>query len=133
MLFYVSKKVVAYILMDDKYLEKLRKWIDLDNQTTRLKSQLAKLGDKKKEVEDEIVEYITTHNLDKVTVNIADGTLKFAKRNTQQAISKKYLKATLMKYNEEQEPINTDAVLQYLVTNLETQTKMFIKRDMNHQ
>jgi UDP-N-acetylmuramyl pentapeptide synthase len=116
--------------MDDTYLEKLRKWIDLDNQTTRLKSQLAELGDEKKEVEDEIIEYIKANSLDKVTVNVADGTLKFAKRSSQQAMSRKYLKTTLMKYNEEQEPINTDAVLQYLVTNLETQTKMFIKRDV---
>jgi hypothetical protein len=118
--------------MDDKYLEKLRKWIDLDNQTTRLKSQLAELGDEKKEVEDDIIEYIKANSLDKVTVNVADGTLKFAKRSSQQAMSIKYLKATLMKYNEEQEPINTDAVLQYLLTNLESKTKMFIKRDVNH-
>lgn len=118
--------------MDDKYLEKLRKWIDLDNQTARLKSQLADLGDQKKELEDDIIEYINSNSLDKVTVNIADGTLKFAKRNTQQTISRKYLKATLMKYNEEQEPINTDSVLQYLIANLESQTKMFIKRDVNH-
>jgi hypothetical protein len=118
--------------MDDTYLEKLRKWIDLDNQTVRLKSQLAELGDEKKEVEDEIVEYIKANSLDKVTVNIADGTLKFAKRSSQQAMSIKYLKATLMKYNEEQEPINTDAVLQYLISNLESKTKMFIKRDVNH-
>lgn len=118
--------------MDDTYLEKLRKWIDLDNRTARLKSQLAELGDEKKQVEDEIVDYVKANNLDKVTVNIADGTLKFAKRSSQQAMSIKYLKATLIKYNEEQEPINTDAVLQYLVTNLESKTKMFIKRDMNH-
>lgn len=117
--------------MDNTYLDKLKRWIDLDNQTVRLKSQLAELGDQKKEVEEEIIEYVQSKGLDKLTVNIADGTLKFAKRNTQQAMSIKYLKATLGKYNEEQEPINTDAVLQYLVTNLQSKTKMFIKRDMN--
>lgn len=117
--------------MDDTYLEKIKRWIDLDNQTVRLKSQLAELGDEKKDLEEEIVEYVKSKGLDKLTVNIADGTLKFAKRNTQQAMSIKYLKATLEKYNEEQEPINTDAVLQYLVTNLQSKTKTFIKRDMS--
>jgi hypothetical protein len=117
--------------MDHQHLEKIRKWIDLDNKVVQLKSHLAELTDEKKELENDILEYIKSNSLEKVKVNVADGTLKFAKRSSQQAMSIKYLKTTLMKYNEEEEPINTEAVLQYLLTNLQTKTTMFIKRDIS--
>jgi uncharacterized protein YaaW (UPF0174 family) len=116
--------------MEPSYVEKMKEWLDLDNKGTRLRDELAEINEEKKELEEEILTYVERNGLDKVTVNVSDGSLKFPKRNTQQSISLKYLKTTLSKYNEEQSKINVDDLYKYLVSNLETKTKMYIKRDV---
>jgi hypothetical protein len=63
-------------------------------------------------------------------VTVSDGTLKFPKRSTQQSISLKFLKANLTKYSEEKSHINVEEVCKFLVSNLETKTKLSIKRDL---
>lgn len=116
--------------MYHQYVEKMKEWVDIDNKMMQLKEQLHELSDEKKEVEEEILKYVEVKGLDKVTVNIDDGTLKFPKRSTQQSISLKYLKTTLGKYAEDVSVINVEELYKFMVSNLETKIKMYIKRDI---
>ena len=116
--------------MDNEYVEKMKEWIELDNTYTSLRQQMNDLTDQKKLLEDDILKYVEDNNLEKVVVSISDGTLKFPKRSTQQAISLKFLKANLSKYNEEKSPINVEEVYKFLISNLETKTKLSIKHDV---
>ena len=116
--------------MDDQYVEKMKEWIELDNVYGSLRQQMSDLADKKKELEDDILKYIEENNLEKVVVSVSDGTLKFPKRSTQQSISLKFLKANLSKYNEDKSPINVEDICKFLISNLETKTKLSIKRDL---
>ena len=116
--------------MDNEYVEKMKEWIELDNTYGSLRQQMNDLSDKKKELEDDILKYIEENNFEKVVVSISDGTLKFPKRSTQQTISLKFLKANLSKYNEEKSPINVEEVCKFLISNLETKTKLSIKHDV---
>ena len=116
--------------MDNQYVDKMKDWIEIDNAYGALRQQMNDLADKKKELEDEILKYIEENNLEKVVVNLCDGTLKFPKRSTQQSISLKFLKTHLAKYNEEKTPINVEEVFKFLTSNLETKTKLSIKRDV---
>ena len=116
--------------MDEQYVEKMKEWIELDNIYGSLRQQINDLNDKKKELEDDILKYIDDNNLEKVVVSVSDGTLKFPKRSTQQSISLKFLKASLSRYNEEKSPINVEELYKFFVSNLETKTKLSIKRDV---
>lgn len=120
----------ATCTMDPIYVERMKEWVDIDNKLMKLKDQVQELNEEKKDVEEDILKYVETKGLDKVTVNISDGTLKFPKRSTQQSISLKYLKNTLAKYSEEKQDIDAEELYKFLVGNLETKTKMFIKRDI---
>jgi predicted site-specific integrase-resolvase len=116
--------------MDNEYVEKMKEWIEMDNVSSVLRQQISKLNDKKKELEDDILKYVEENNLEKVVVTVSDGTLKFPKRSQQQAISLKFLKSNLSKYNDEKEHINVEEVFKFLTSNLETKTKLSIKRDV---
>jgi hypothetical protein len=116
--------------MDTTYIDKMKDWIDLDNKTIELKEKLNEIANKKKELEDDITKYIEDNNFEKITVDVDDGHLKFQKRNTTQTISLKYLKSTLLKYHEEKEEINIDGIYDFLSSNLETKSKIYIKRDV---
>lgn len=138
--------------MDTVYIDKVKSWLALDNQSLRLKEEMEKkteklkleldtivegykqrmdkVGDEKKELEEDILKYVETNALEKMTLSLSDGSLKFTKKSTQQSVSLKYLKTTLGKYSEEKEAIDAEDVYKYLVSNLETKTKLSMKREV---
>lgn len=138
--------------MDTEYINKVKTWLALDNQSLRLKEEMEKkteklkleldaivegykekmdkVSDEKKELEEDILKYVETNALEKMTLSLSDGSLKFTKKSTQQSVSLKYLKATLGKYSKEKEAIDAEDVYKYLVTNLETKTKLSMKREV---
>jgi hypothetical protein len=116
--------------MEQEYIEKLNKWIDYDNSITELKEQLSKLNESKKEIEDVILKYVEDNNMFGVNVTISDGLLKFPKRKVQQGLTMKYVRSTLNKYNEDNNlHIDVDDVCKFLMSNLDTKQKVYIKRD----
>jgi hypothetical protein len=117
--------------MDDTYVDKLKEWIELDNQAIRLKEQLNDVNDNKKEIEEEILQYIEANSFDKLTINISDGNLKFPQATTKSPLSIKFLKNTLNKYNDEHgQTVDIDKILKFISSNMETKTKRYIKRDV---
>lgn len=119
--------------MDENYVNKVKDWIELDNQTLELKGSIAALNEKKKELEDEILKYVEEKKLENVTIALSDGKLKFAKQNVKQTLSIKYIKTALSKYNNEQtrqHKIDIDDLCQFLLDNLETTSKTTIKRSI---
>lgn len=116
--------------MDNHYVDKMKEWLDLDNTHGALRQQINDLTDKKKDLEDEILKYIEDNDYEKVVVSVCDGTLKFPRRTVHQAISMKFLKHTLNKYNDEKASIDVEELVKYVSSNLETKSKLSIKRDV---
>jgi hypothetical protein len=117
--------------MEATYVDKVKEWVDIDNKAMELKTSINELNEKKKELEEDIIDYVEKNQLENISLNLSDGRLKFPKTTVKQSLSMKYLKATLGKYNEEHASatqIDVDALCQYLVDNLETTTKLSIKR-----
>lgn len=117
--------------MEDTYVDKLKQWIELDNSITELKDELSVFVGRKKELEEEILQYVQEKSLDKVTIPTSDGALKFAKRKVPQAITMKYIKGTLEKYVQQEGDIgiNIENICKFLASNLDTKSKTYIKRD----
>lgn len=117
--------------MDETHISKLKEWITLDDQTLELKNSMNVLNEKKKEIEEDIMKYVEDKKLEDVTITFGDRKLKFAKVNVKQTLSIKYIKTALTKYNDElskSNKIDIDDLCKYLLENLETTSKVCIKR-----
>lgn len=124
--------------MDVEYIKKIQEWIQLDNRTIDIKNTIKTLQtdnkdifDKRDEVEKEIVEYIENNKMDMITINTNDGNIKFSKRNTTQPLSLKLFRSVLENYKKECPLVDTDDIYKYVVSNMESKTKISIKRTLH--
>lgn len=120
--------------MEQEYEEKLKQWIDYDNKLSLLKEEICKLNESKKSLEDEVLRYVEQNDMVGVSVNTSDGTLKFSNRKVQQSITMKYIRSMLHNYNvqlieQEDKKVDVEGICKFLVSNLETKQKTYIKRD----
>lgn len=116
--------------MDPEHIDKVKKWVTLDNKVQKSKEVIKTVQDDKKALEDEILDYVANNNCEKLVINISDGTIKFAKKTTQQSISIKYLKDILRKFSEEKQSIPHEELVKYITDNLEKHTSLTMKRDI---
>lgn len=133
--------------MEVAYINKIQKWVELDNVILRTqesvkphqealnknKEEVANLVEEKKKIEDDVLEYINKNKMDKLTINISDGTIKFGKKTTQQNLTLKTLKSLFDKYSETEQAgggVDTNKLYDYIVDNLEKKTTLFMKRDL---
>jgi hypothetical protein len=116
--------------MDPEHIDKIKQWVTLDNKVQKSKEAIKSVQDDKKALEEEILDYVASNNCDKLVINISDGTIKFAKKTTQQSISMKYLKDILRKFSEEKQSIPHDILLKYITDNLEKHISLTMKRDI---
>jgi predicted site-specific integrase-resolvase len=131
--------------MEVAYINKIQKWVEIDNTILRSqeglkvhqeainknKEEVSSLLEDKKKIEDEVLEYIQKNKMDKLTINISDGTIKFGKKTTQQNLTIKTLKTLLDKYSEgEDHNVDTNKLFDFILDNLEKKTTLFMKRDL---
>lgn len=116
--------------MDGLYVDKVKQWVELDNQSVELKTSLSKVNEDKKELEEDILDYVEQNKLENVSLTLSDGKLKFPKTVVKQSLSMKYIKTSLTKYNEENptSKIDIDNVCKFLADNLDSSAKLSIKR-----
>lgn len=116
--------------MDEVYVDKLKKWIEYDNSITQLKEKMSVLNESKKQIEEDVIQYIEHSGLSGVSVAISDGSLKFPTRKIQQSMSLKFIRSVVDKYNEEKgQQIDNEQFCQFLMSKLDTKQKIYIKRD----
>ena len=125
--------------MDSEYIDKVKTWVSLDNKVTRtmdtiksLKEDAQPYIDERKDVEEEILEYIQKNKYEKLTVNIADGTIKFGKKTTSTSLSMKLIKNLLEEYAMRNSPENIphSSIYDFFIENIDKKTTYFIKRDI---
>lgn len=118
--------------MDAIYVDKVKEWVELDNKVMELKTSINEVAEKKKELEEDIIDYVEKNQLENISLALSDGKLKFPKTTVKQSLSMKYLKTTLAKFSEDNPLANldVDALCKYLVDNLETSSKVTIKRSV---
>lgn len=116
--------------MDLEYIQKVKEWVEMDNQILSNKEQIKDVVERKKELEEEILTYIEHNKFDNLSLNISDGTIKFSKRNTSQPLSMRTLRIILNKYSHEKTTIDVDGICEFISTNLEKKTSIGMKRDI---
>jgi len=117
--------------MDLSYINRVKEWVEIDNKLLRSKNELKDIVDRKKQLEEDIIGYVETNKLDNLCLNITDGTVKFSKRNQTQSLSIKVIKSILESYiDKKNNNIDVDDICDFIVTNLEKKTQIFMKRDI---
>lgn len=77
--------------------ENIKTWVTLDNQLKSLNEKSKKVRDDKNNLEEGIMGYIETNNLNNATVNISDGKLRFVSTKQTSPLTLKYVEECLMK------------------------------------
>lgn len=130
--------------MEAAYVNKVKQWVEIDNKIIRAqdvlkphnevidkcKDDIKPLQEQKKLIEDDIVSYIESNKLEKLTINITDGAIKFGKKTSQPPITLKLLKFILDKYAEEEGDVDTGKLYDFILDNIDKKTTYFMKRDM---
>lgn len=118
--------------MNEHCIKLVKKWVDYDNVIEIKKTKLKDIQDKKKVVEDEILEYVEENDLKNLHINITDGNIKFSETKSNQMITQKYLKDAIESFfqNHTGSNINPKALYDYIMTNRETKTRLCIKRNI---
>ena len=116
--------------MDIEYIRKVQDWVECDNKILKSKDSIKEIVEKKKKLEEEIIQYVEDNKYDKLTLNITDGNIKFSKRNTTQPLSMKVLRTLLEKYSTSEENIDVVAIMKYISESLETKQKVHMSREI---
>lgn len=119
--------------MDIEYVTKIQKWVEYDNIVTKYKDDMKVYIDKRKDVEDEILDYIESNKYDKLTVNISDGNIKFSKKNTTQQLSMTVLRGILEAYNKTyKDTIDINGLMGFIKDSLEVKSKICMHREIKY-
>lgn len=116
--------------MDSVYVAKVQQWVECDNTLQTHKEAMKPVFEKKKKLEDDIVQYIESNNHNRLMINISDGMIKFGKRKITQSLSMKLLRKILEKFAETKEQIPIDDIMMYIEESLDVTQKMVMTREV---
>ena len=71
--------------------ESIQKWVSLDNQLRSLQDKTKQIRDDKNNIENGIIKYVDTHNLQNSVLKISDGKLKFTMVKQTNPLTLKYV------------------------------------------
>jgi hypothetical protein len=77
--------------------ESIQKWVSLDTQLRSLHDKTKQLREDKNKIEDGIIKYVDSHNLQNSVVKISDGKLKFTMIKQTNPLTLKYVDECLAK------------------------------------
>ena len=77
--------------------ESIQKWVSLDNQLRSLQDKTRQIREDKNNIENGIIKYVDTYNLQNSIVKISDGKLKFTMVKQTNPLTLKYVDECLGK------------------------------------
>ena len=77
--------------------EQIKSWVNLDNQIRIFNEKLKDLRVQRNNVNEEIINYVETENLNNATVQISDGKLRFIETRHTMPLTLKFVKDCLTK------------------------------------
>jgi Family of unknown function (DUF5760) len=105
-------------MTDSKLTDNIRRWIEVDNNIRSRRDNIKDLTERRNAIEREITDYVQQHNMQNLQVNVTDGMIKFANRNTYQSVSMKVLKELLTQYFEQNpRDTNVDNICKFVAKN----------------
>ena len=107
----------------------IKRWVSLDNRIKTLSDEAKALREEKSSVNDVIGQHIETNQLEKATIQISDGKLRYVTTKSQSPISLKYLESCLSECIGNTEKVK--AIMDYIKENREVKETTELKRYYN--
>lgn len=107
----------------------IKRWVSLDNRIKSLNDEVKGLREEKSDVNDSIAHHIEANNLEKATIQISDGKLRYVTTKTQSPISLKYLETCLKNCISDLSKVKE--IMDYIKDNREVKETTEIKRYYN--
>ncbi len=116
--------------MDPNTIKKVQRWVELDNKIEMKKMKLKEYVDEKKDLEEDIIEFVTKNDKKNLQINTSDGQINFIDQKNTQLLTVKYLKEALNAYFQQHPAETTDAksALDFICSNREVKQKVVMKR-----
>jgi hypothetical protein len=108
---------------------KIKRWVELDNKIKSTSEEVRDIRTEKAIINDEILEIIEEKKLEKATVNISDGKLKFVSSKYTSPLTLTYIEKCLSDLITNGKQV--EQIMTYIKKNRETKTSMEIKRVYN--
>jgi len=105
---------------------KIKRWVELDNLIKTTTEGVRDIRTEKSVINDEILEIIEEKQLEKATVNISDGKLRFVQSKTTAPLTLTYIEKCLSDLITNGKQV--EQIMAYIKKNRETKTSMEIKR-----
>jgi len=112
--------------MNTKIQNDIKTWLNYDNKIIKLKEEIALLTENKNIINNNILDYINSNNLDNCTINISDGKLKVVEIKHTSSLTFKFIKECLFDCinNEKQ----VDLIINYIKNKRDIKILKNIKR-----
>ena len=105
----------------------IKKWVSLDNDIKELNAQIKTLRGEKDTYTSNILDYISSNNLESVTIKLPNGKLNFVDVNTSQALTYKFICECLYEYLDHDDKKALD-IISYIKSHRQINTRKEIKR-----
>ena len=107
----------------------VKRWVSLDNRIKALNDEAKTLREEKSTINDSIGHHIESNNLEKATIQISDGKLRYVTTKTQSPISLKYLESCLTDCISDANKVKE--IMEYIKENREVKETTELKRYYN--
>ena len=114
--------------MSDIFKKNIKEWVSLDNELRLLNEHVKELRDKRNSINEDIIRYVETNQLNTSTIQLSDGSLKFAMQKTYAPLTYTFLQETLKNILPENE---VKKIIEYIKQNRITTPSTSIKRSID--
>jgi hypothetical protein len=115
--------------MSSIFEKQIQEWVSIDNQLKLYYDKVVELREKKNRLNEKIMEHVSSNNLEKTSIQITDGKLKFVKNTIAAPPSFKYIEKNLGDIIKNQQQVKQ--IIDYLKQHREFKTVSEIKRIYN--
>lgn len=86
-----------------QFVENIRQWITLDNQSKQLWENMKEIRETKRKMCEEIHFFANQNGLQKTRIDVSDGTLRFIEKKESTSLSLQYVENSLGKFMNEED------------------------------
>ena len=114
--------------MSDIFKKNIKEWVSLDNELRLLNEHVKEIRDKRNSINEDIIRYVETNQLNSSTIQLSDGSLKFAMQKAYAPLTYTFLQETLKNILPETE---VKKIIEYIKQNRITTPSTSIKRSID--
>tara|TARA_Y100000768_G_scaffold378276_1_gene352504 strand:- start:1162 stop:1509 length:348 start_codon:yes stop_codon:yes gene_type:complete len=111
----------------NEFQNNIKEWVVIDNNIRSVTDELKSLKSKRSQYCEDILKFVEEQNLNSTTIQINDGSLKFAKVKQTSNLTLSYVRECLEKCISDQEAINT--IMEVIKNSRESKFLSEIKRN----